>query len=134
MSLLKRILGICETPPPRDPGCWRFESGVLKVDLSKAQDVAQKGRAVRFEGKGLPQRVLLAHTRQGEWRAYINRCTHMGRRLDFVPESGNIRCCSVSNSLFRSSGELIDGPAKGPIKALNVTVSDQMLHVTVPEK
>lgn len=134
MGLLKRILGICETFSPRDPDCWRFEAGVLRVDLEKLPELTVPGRAVRIEGKGLPERVLLVHSPEGEWRAYANRCTHMGRRLDFVPESGNVRCCSVSQSLFRSSGALIDGPAKGPIKWFPVTKTDRMLHVTLSDR
>lgn len=129
MTLLKRIFGICETKPPIDSGCWHVEAGAVKVDLGRLPELKAAVGAVRFEGKGLPVRVLLVHAKDGQWRAYANRCTHMGRRLDFVPESGNLRCCSISRSLFRSSGALIDGPAKGPIEGFPVEVSDRTLTI-----
>ena len=82
MGILKRIFGICDTKPPKDPKCWWFEDGKAIVDLSRARELSAGGGAIRLEDRGLPKRILVHRGADGEFRAYENICTHMGRRID----------------------------------------------------
>jgi nitrite reductase/ring-hydroxylating ferredoxin subunit len=129
LGFLKQIFGICETTPPADPGCWQFADGTVELDLSRTPELAAAGAAVRLEGKSLPERLLLVHGEDGSFYAYVNRCTHGGRRID--PSTGHrqIRCCSVSKSIFDYAGQPVSGAAEKPLTTLPVTRVDNLLLI-----
>jgi nitrite reductase/ring-hydroxylating ferredoxin subunit len=132
MAFFKRIFGICETKRPVDDTCWSLEESKISVDLSRASELRSAGGAFRLEGKGLPDRFLVLADGDGGYRAYRNRCTHAGRRLDPLGDSGEIRCCSVSKSSFDPDGNVRSGPAKGPLKSCRVIVAGDSLSIELP--
>ena len=129
MGFFKRLFGICETPPPTDPDCWNLSGGEIEIQLDRAPELAKKGGAIRLEGKGLPEKVLLINGHDGKFHAFKNRCTHAGRRIDPFGANEQIRCCSVSKSTFDYSGKLLSGPAKGPLTSFQVKREDGRLTV-----
>lgn len=133
MGLWKRILGICETKPPTSPNCWEYRDGIVSVDLSRMPELSEVGGAVRLEGNGLPQRILVLHGTDGGYHAFINRCTHMGRRLDPLAGESAVRCCSVSKSTFAYDGEPIAGAAGSPVKTLAVTIEESRLSIRMTQ-
>jgi nitrite reductase/ring-hydroxylating ferredoxin subunit len=89
------------------------------VILSSAA-LLEGGKGARFDwppaggaGKGFAVRF------DGEVRAYVNRCPHLGVELDWQPgeffeESGLYFICSTHGAIFEpSSGLCIAGPCKG---------------------
>ena len=121
-SIFQRILGIPATKPPRDPASWSYSAGKLTVDLSRATELDVPGGALRCEGGGLPVRVLVVRDDKGGFKAYRNRCTHIGRRrLDPVPGEGTVQCCSVNSTTFGMDGKTICGPGKHPLTLYPVT-------------
>jgi nitrite reductase/ring-hydroxylating ferredoxin subunit len=131
MGLLKRIFGICETKPPADAGCWQVTDGQVEVRLSRAPELSAPGGAVRLEGKGLSKRLLVMRVRDGRYLAFHNKCTHFGRRIDTLPGTDQMRCCSVSKSTFDETGRVVSGPAKGPLTAFPVTGEGDTLRIAV---
>jgi nitrite reductase/ring-hydroxylating ferredoxin subunit len=129
MSIFKRIFGISETRPPGDQGCWTFSDGKVNVDLSRAPELQGQGGAIRLEGGGLPARVLLVHGTDGQYHAFLNKCTHFGRRLDPLPGQPQVRCCSVNKSTFDYDGGKVSGPAKGPVTRYDVETKENLLTV-----
>jgi Rieske Fe-S protein len=130
MWLLKRILGICETPKPADAECWRYSDGRVEVDLKRAPELAKAGGAVRLEGRGLPVRVLVVRGEDGVFRAYRNQCTHLGgRRLDPLPGAGVLKCCSVGQSVFAPDGKNVSGPAPKPIAVFAIEAQGERLLI-----
>jgi nitrite reductase/ring-hydroxylating ferredoxin subunit len=118
MSIWKRILGISNTKPPAEAGCWTYGNGTLEVDLARVRELDRPGGAIRLEGGGLPVRVLVVHGEKGKYYALKNKCTHFGRRLDPLPGQPQIQCCSVNKSTFDYTGKKVSGPAKGPVTIL----------------
>jgi len=46
----------------------------------------------QIRSNNLPVRVLVVYGEDGEYRAFQNRCTHMGhRRLDSVPGTSTVQ-------------------------------------------
>ncbi len=131
MKILKRIFGISETHPPEDGACWRMEQDAILLDLNRAPELKSTGGAVRLEGQGLPERVLVVHGPDGQFHALKNRCTHMGRRIDPKPEGDSLECCSVSKSTFHFGGEVISGPAGEPLKAFPVKREGDTLQISL---
>ena len=114
MSLIKSLLGICETKP-LSGDLWSLEGNKVRVKLSQMPEPLQKGGAVYLKGGGLPVPVLLLRTEDDRHLAFVNRCTHFGRKLDPVPGEPVIRCCSVFHSTYDLEGKNISGAAKRPL-------------------
>jgi nitrite reductase/ring-hydroxylating ferredoxin subunit len=131
-SIWQRIFGISATDKPQDESGWQYESGQLTISLDRVPELTRMGTAVRFEGKRLPVRVLVVHGEDGQYQAFHNRCTHLGhRRLDYVPGTETVQCCSVNKSTYTFGGEKIHGPAPQPIPTYPVEVGEGELRISV---
>lgn len=120
-SFVQRILGKPATEMPAMSDCWSYEEGKIIIDLSKSPELQIPGGALRLEGGTLPLRVLVVYGEDEKHRAYENRCTHIGhRRLDPVPGTDTVQCCSINKSTFESGGEKISGPARHSVKTFPV--------------
>lgn len=129
-SIFQRILGIPATAKPGSSDCWEYSDGRLTVDLGRATELDSPGGALRLEGGSLPHRVLVVHGRDGELRAYHNRCTHLGhRRLDPVPGTDTVQCCSINKSTYDPDGNTIFGPAPRPVRRFPVERDENTLIV-----
>ena len=130
-NIFQRIFGICATQQPSDEGCWTFDNGKIVVDLTRAPELSAKNEAIRLEKKNLLERVLVVYGNDGEYHAFKNSCTHGKRRLDPIPETRQVQCCSVGKSVFDYSGKLISGSAKEDIVIYNVVVEDGKLVIAI---
>ncbi len=120
MSFFSRLLGICKTNPPADASAWKMENGRLEVELAKTPELNSPGGAIRLEGQGLAKRLLLLRGEDGALHAFVNKCSHAGRRLDPLPGEARIQCCSVGKSVFDYQGRRISGSAKKDLAPLKV--------------
>ena len=128
-NIIQRLFGICATKKPLDAGCWAFENGKLVVDLDRAPELKDPGGAIRIEDKTLPERVVIVHGIDGGYFAFKNRCTHAGRRLDPVPGTQHVQCCSIGKSTFDYDGKRLSGTAEKPVTTYAVDVEDKKLIV-----
>ena len=131
-NIFQRILGLPLTSKPVHPDCWQYSDGKLTIDLTKTPELKVKGGAIRLEGGNLPQRILLIVGDEGQYHAFHNRCTHLGhRRLDPVPETGTVQCCSVNKSTYDLNGKNIYGPAPNPIEVFAVSRDGERLTIAI---
>jgi nitrite reductase/ring-hydroxylating ferredoxin subunit len=128
-NILQRLFGICATKPPSDNGCWTFHDSEISVDLARVPELAKPNRAVRLEKRGVPGRFLLVHGNDGRYYAFKNRCTHAGRRLDPIPGTQRVQCCSIGRSTYDGSGKVLSGPAKDPLEVLPVRIENNRLMI-----
>jgi Rieske Fe-S protein len=132
-SFFQRLLGTSATAKPKTNDCWNYADGKLNIDLSKASGLKIPGGAIRLEGNNLPKRVLIVFGEDGEYRAFHNRCTHLGhRRLDPVPGTDTVQCCSVNKSTYDAQGNKIFGPTPHPITRFSVEKIQGKLIITIP--
>jgi nitrite reductase/ring-hydroxylating ferredoxin subunit len=128
-NLFQRILGIPQTRVPANPDCWRLEDGKLSLDLDRAPELAEEFGAIRIEAGNLPHPVLVMRDGQGRYRAFRNQCSHGKRRLDPVPGTETVCCCSVGKSTFDYDGKVLSGSAKAPVDTLPVEVREKRLLI-----
>jgi nitrite reductase/ring-hydroxylating ferredoxin subunit len=129
-GFFQRIFGVPATSKPADPQCWSFSDGKILIDLNRATELKKPGGALRLENAGLPIRVLVMRGDDGKFHAFHNRCTHIGhRRLDPVPGTGTVQCCSVGKSTYAYDGKKIYGAPTGPIKTFKVEAEGKRLIV-----
>ena len=133
-SFVQRILGKPATAIPTESDCWSYGAGKITVNLSKSPELQVPGGALRLEGGNLPIRVLIVYGEDQKYRAYLNKCTHIGhRRLDPVPGTNTVQCCSINKSTFESDGDTISGPAKHPVTTFPVEKDQENLVVLITE-
>lgn len=132
-GFLRRIFGISLTKEPSDSDCWRLTNGQIEIDLARAPELKEKGTAIRLEKKGLKLRVLLVHGDDGRYYAFHNRCTHAGRRVDPLPGTSTVQCCSVGKSTWDYEGKLLSGSAKEPLPTFPVKVMDGEVIIKISE-
>jgi nitrite reductase/ring-hydroxylating ferredoxin subunit len=130
-SILQRLFGIPATKLPGDPGCWTYTGGKLVIELDRALELAKPGGALRLEGKNLPERLLVVRGDDDNFYAFQNRCRHMGRRLDPVPGTSTVQCCSVGKSTYAYDGKVLYGSAKKAVKTYNLQAQDRQLIITL---
>lgn len=128
-NIFQRLFGICATQKPADEGCWSFENGSVTVDLARAPELGRTDGAIRLEGKGLPVRLLVVRGVGDTWHAFQNRCAHAGRRLDPLPGTGRVQCCSVGKSTYDGDGHILSGSAKKGVATYPVTEEDGRLMI-----
>jgi nitrite reductase/ring-hydroxylating ferredoxin subunit len=130
-NIFQRILGIPATRPPSDGACWSSEGNKLIIDLASAKELSQPGSAIRIEGKSCSERVLVLRGEDGKWHAYRNRCGHMGRRLDPVPGTETVQCCSINAATYGYDCHKIEGPGEHPVNRYPVEEKDGKLHIAL---
>ena len=112
MGLIERILGISKTKKPGDEKCWTHSNGKIEVDWARVPELQKPSGAIRLEGRGLPEKILLIYGIDGQFHAFKNKCTDMNRRLDPVPGKAALRCRCFSISTFDYFGNVMSGPAR----------------------
>jgi nitrite reductase/ring-hydroxylating ferredoxin subunit len=130
-SILQRLFGIPATSVASDPGAWTYSGGRLEIALARTPELEKSGGAIRLEGKGMPERVLVVHGEDGNYYAFQNRCRHMGRRLDPVPQTATVQCCSIGKATYNYDGKVLAGPAKEAVKTYNLQVREGKLIITL---
>lgn len=129
-GFFQRIFGLPATPKPIDQQCWSFSDGKVQIDLNRARELDKSGGALRVESGGLPMRVLVVRGDDGVYYAFHNRCAHIGhRRLDPVPGTGTVQCCSVGKSTYTYDGKKVYGPSTGSIGTFKVKLDGERLIV-----
>ena len=130
-SFFQRVLGTPATKEPQMTDCWKYQDGKLSITLQNAPELMAPGGALRLEGGNLPVRVLVVHSEDGEYRAYQNKCTHFGRRLDPVPGTNTVQCCSINHSTFDCCGEKMAGPASRSVTSFPVEADQEKLIISI---
>ncbi|MCU0601874.1 MAG: Rieske 2Fe-2S domain-containing protein [Desulfobacterales bacterium] len=131
-GFFQRIFGVPATPKPANPQCWSLSEGKITIDLKRAPELETVGGAFRLEGDGLGRRVLVVHGDNGAFYAFHNRCTHIGhRRLDPIPGTGTVQCCSVGKSTYTYDGKKVFGPPTGAIDTFKIDSDGERLIIYV---
>lgn len=129
-SFFQRLLGRPATALPDDNNFWSFRNGKIIVDLGQVPKLAKPGGAVRLEGD-IPNKLLVVHSQDGQYLAFDNKCTHLGRCIDPVPGTQTVQCCSINAATFDYQGHVIDGPAKSPLTMHPVTIEEDNLVIKI---
>lgn len=130
-GFFQRLRGECATREPKDNNCWSYSNGRVTIETGRAPELSKPGGAIRLEGKGIPSRVLVVRGDDNHFHAFPNLCTHMGRRLDPVPDTHTVQCCSVGKSTYDYAGHVLYGPAKQPLKRFAVEAENEKLIVSL---
>ncbi|MEZ5357983.1 MAG: Rieske 2Fe-2S domain-containing protein [Candidatus Zixiibacteriota bacterium] len=130
-GFFQRLFGKCATELPQNPDCWSYADGVITVDLSKAKELDPINGALRIEGDNLPNRVLVIYGEDNEYHAFANHCAHAKRRLDPVPGTHTVQCCSIGKSTYDYSGKILNNEKLSDITTYPVDFADGKLTIKI---
>ena len=101
-------------------------SGKLAVESSK---VPVGGSVIVSTGSNSDPAIAIAQPKSGEFVAHTAVCTHQGC---LVAAAGGQLDCPCHGSKFDAfTGKVINGPARLPLDAVNVTVNGSSLEFSV---
>ena len=124
-----RLQGIPKTQLPQIDGAWDYSDDTLTLDLSKLPELVSLGGAVRIEGEILTEPILVVLGEDGNYYAFKNVCTHGGRMIDPVAGAMTLECCSASRSTYDYQGNVLSGPAEGPLTSYPLSVDGDLLTI-----
>ncbi len=100
-----------DTPAPSTPGTGSGGKTNLSLNLNDAANGALKQNGGFLYKDG----VIIARTKDGEFIAVAQACTHQGTTVQF-DAAGNRLHCPNHGSNFKIDGSVINGPAGSPLK------------------
>jgi nitrite reductase/ring-hydroxylating ferredoxin subunit len=131
MAFFRRLFCVTMTPQPQQEDCWTVTAQEVRINLGQAAELAEPGGALRLEGKGLPNRLLVVHGIDDKFYAYKNNCACSGWRVDPVPGEARIRCCTLGQSTYDYSGQPVAGPAEKNLTTYGVEREGDQLVITL---
>jgi len=129
LSFIDRLMGKPLTDLPQLEGAWIKEGDTLMLDLTKLPELESLGGAVRIEGEVLPDPILVVLGEDGSYYAFKNVCTHAGRMIDPLAGTLTLECCSASKSTYDYQGNVLSGPAEGPLTSFSLDNQDDKLII-----
>jgi len=109
-----------------DPGDNNNPDGTtLKIDLSddKYSALESDGGFVKVEG------IIVINTGDG-FIALSSICTHQGCAVSYNHENKNLPC-PCHDSVFSTSGSVLEGPADSPLKKYELTQEGDLLTIVL---
>jgi nitrite reductase/ring-hydroxylating ferredoxin subunit len=128
-NIFQRLMGKPITVAPADSGCWQLDEETLRIDLSRAPELASPYGAINIEGASLPSRILVLRDDQDQYHALENKCAHGGRHLDPVEGTETVCCCSLGRSIFDYDGRPVNRTDLDPIKVFEVSADGAWLTI-----
>ncbi len=130
-GFFQRVFGKCATELPENPDCWSYADGVITVDLEKAKELDPVHGALRIESDDMPHRILVVYGDDNEYHAFKNHCEHGKRRLDPVPGTKTIQCCSIGKATYDYEGKVLNNDKLNNLTVYPVEFADGKLRVRV---
>lgn len=126
------IRGVSDTPQISSDALT-YRNSTLYIDLEKSVFLKTAGRAgkLTIEGED-PIKLIVVHQQAGQFKVFSDRCTHGGRELNYLHDKEQLQCSSFGHSAFKlSNGQVIKGPAEGPLAVYPVTKKGNILEIMI---
>ena len=103
--------------PLAPEGSYRLEGGRVILSSSALGSLAAAGNAVRLvfgEDERAVDRLIVIHSEEGKYHAFVDHCTHSKKELYYLHEDKLLRCHS-GRSYFDMKGNVMRGLAEKPL-------------------
>ncbi|RXT05797.1 Rieske 2Fe-2S domain-containing protein [Ammoniphilus sp. CFH 90114] len=114
-------LGLATVPFSIKAMMEKGEGDPLRVKIGELADVP-KGEAINFNYPSEAEPAILVHTKEGELKAYNNKCTHLQCPV-FYEAQENILLCPCHQGYFSvDNGHPVAGPPQRELPKIDVEV------------
>jgi cytochrome b6-f complex iron-sulfur subunit len=125
LVLVPSVLKSCTKDTTKNPGTNPDGTSEIKLDLSLAVN-----SALNTTGNStIVQDILIINT-GAKIVALSSICTHQGCTVGYNSGAGDIQC-PCHGSVYSTSGSVITGPAPSPLKSYPVSITDNVLTITL---
>lgn len=109
--------------------------GVREIPLAiqDTPELAEVGGVYHLDIDDLEKSIQVVRTGESSFLAIDLKCTHKGCDLGYEAKDGGRFVCPCHGSMFKVTGEVINGPAKRPVMAYKTSFKDNTVTVYVPE-
>jgi cytochrome b6-f complex iron-sulfur subunit len=105
---------------------YAVEDSKIVIELSKHPKLKEVGGSeVLQAGK---KKIIVIHPDDKGYKAFENKCTHMGGQVAYIPKDGFMQC-SWHGSRFDIEGQVVKGPAKKPLTELKTSLDKDQLTI-----
>ncbi|MFC2150633.1 ubiquinol-cytochrome c reductase iron-sulfur subunit [Calditrichota bacterium] len=103
------------------------EALISSVNLGLASDFPKNsGKIFKFGSKP----GILIHTKDGQFRAFFAKCTHLDCIVQYNDEAGDI-WCACHNGHYNLKGINISGPPPKPLTPLQVNITPESNEIII---
>ncbi len=117
--------------PAVPPEASRDSDGKLLIDLARVPALAVVGGSAKWGPAGGDKKMCIVRSGDDRFDAFINRCTHRGKELEYRHDERRLRCVSFGHSEFDLEGRKLSGPARENLTKLAVTRSGDALEIAL---
>jgi cytochrome b6-f complex iron-sulfur subunit len=126
LVLVPSVLQSCTKDPSTDPSGSGTGTGTkINIDLSSPDNTA-----LNNSGGSIVIQNIIVINNGGNFVALSNVCTHQGCTVAYNAGDGNIQC-PCHGSVYTTNGSVISGPAPRALKSYPVTVTGNILAISV---
>ena len=88
---------------------YAVEDSKLVIDLNEHPQLKGVGGSETFQAD--KKKIIVLHSDEESYKAFENKCTHMGGQVSYRPKDGFMQC-ALHGSRFNIEGRVVKGPAK----------------------
>ena len=119
------ILSSCTKDSSTNPGGNPKPARII-LDLTLPTNAALNNNG----GSLVTQDVIIINTGDGSYSAFTSICSHQGCTVGYNSGAGNIQC-PCHDSVYSTSGSVINGPAPRALKAYQLSLTGTILTITL---
>ncbi|HMK38694.1 MAG TPA: Rieske (2Fe-2S) protein [Bacteroidota bacterium] len=118
---LSAILSSCSSAP-----VYRAQVRAGRMEVPESLFERESVQVIR--SAELTDDIALVRIGEGDFRAYVMRCTHADNPLSY---RGTEFACSLHGSRFDTAGNVIHGPAVLPLRTLRTSIAGGVITIFV---
>ena len=105
---------------------YAVEDSKLEIDLNNHPKLKEVGGSETFQAD--KKKIIVLHPDERSYKAFQNKCTHMGGQVSYRPKDGFMQC-ALHGSRFDTEGRVVKGPAAKPLTELRTSLDKDQLTV-----
>ena len=105
---------------------YAVEDSKLIIELSKHPKLKEVGGSETFQAD--KKKIIVLHPDEKNYKAFENKCTHMGGQVSYRPKDGFMQC-PLHGSRFDTEGNVVKGPAAKPLTEFRTSLDKDQLTV-----
>jgi Rieske Fe-S protein len=105
---------------------YAVEDSKLVIDLGQHPDLKEVGGSETLRAD--KKKIIVLHPDEKNYKAFENKCTHMGGQISYRPKDG-FMLCALHGSRFDTEGRVVKGPAAKPLTEFRTSLDKDQLTV-----
>jgi Rieske Fe-S protein len=106
------------------------DAGEIRLSREQSAGLLESPGSLLIRPRGMRDKILVIHSRDGPLHAVSAVCTHLGLTVDYHKDVNHL-VCPCHGSEYTLHGSNMKGPAKRPLKRYPVRTEDGQVVIAV---